>query len=87
MEPLLEDFNIKNIKAEPEPSGSGSEVEDGTHMVKADLGNESNDIGDATDGDNNGYFGAEGEFEGFGQYGESKTLEKSRDLCLNAESS
>ena len=63
VEPHLEDVDIKSIKAEPEPSGFGSGAGGGA-MVEADLGDESYGAGGA-DGDDNGDFGAEGEFEGF----------------------
>merc|ERR1712203_940912 len=69
IEPHLEDVDIKSIKAEPEPSGSGSGVgPGGSHaaMVEADLGDESYGASGAGD-DDNGDFGAEGEFEGFDQ--------------------
>merc|ERR1712172_333769 len=65
IEPHLEEVDIKSIKAEPEPSGSGSGGPGGSHaaMVEADLGDESYGASGAGD-DDNGDFGAEGEFEG-----------------------
>merc|ERR1712029_935893 len=80
IEPHLEDHvDIKSIKAEPEPSGSGSGP-GGSHgghaMVEADLGDESYGAGGA-DGDDSGDFGAEGEFEGFDQYGEGNEFDDS----------
>jgi len=79
IEPHLEDVDIKSIKAEPEPSGSGSGVgPGGSHaaMVEADLGDESYGASGAGD-DDNGDFGAEGEFEGFDQYGEGNEFDDS----------
>jgi len=76
VEPHLEDVDIKSIKAEPEPSGSGSGAGGGAHMVEADLGDESYGAGGA-DGDDNGDFGAEGEFEGFDQYGDGNEFDDS----------
>ena len=79
IEPHLEDVDIKSIKAEPEPSGSGSGVgPGGSHaaMVEADLGDESYGASGAGD-DDNGDFGAEGEFEGFDQYGEGTEFDDS----------
>merc|ERR1712109_222692 len=70
-----EDVDIKSIKAEPEPSGSGSGAGGGA-MVEADLGDESYGAGGA-DGDDNGDFGAEGEFEGFDQYGDGNEFDDS----------
>merc|ERR1712025_1192456 len=75
VEPHLEDVDIKSIKAEPEPSGSGSGAGGGA-MVEADLGDESYGAGGA-DGDDNGDFGAEGEFEGFDQYGDGNEFDDS----------
>jgi len=75
VEPHLEDVDIKSIKAEPEPSGSGSGAGGGA-MVEADLGDESYGAGGA-DGDDNGDFGAEGEFEGFDQYGDGSEFDDS----------
>merc|ERR1719500_1823385 len=74
----LEDVDIKSIKAEPEPSGSGSGGPGGSHavMVEADLGDESYGASGAGD-DDNGDFGAEGEFEGFDQYGEGQDFDDS----------
>merc|ERR1712173_434862 len=69
-------MGIKSIKAEPEPSGSGSGAGGGGHMVEADLGDESYGAGGA-DGDDNGDFGAEGEFEGFDQYGDGSEFDDS----------
>merc|ERR1712166_1143374 len=68
IEPHLEDVDIKSIKAEPEPSGSGSGGPGGSHaaMVEADLGDESY-----------GASGADGEFEGFDQYGEGNEFDDS----------
>merc|ERR1711972_241434 len=76
VEPHLEDVDIKSIKAEPEPSGSGSGAGGGSHMVEADLGDESYGAGGA-EGDDNGDFGAEGEFEGFDQYGDGNEFDDS----------
>merc|ERR1712051_768259 len=78
IEPHLEDVDIKSIKAEPEPSGSGSGGPGGSHavMVEADLGDESYGASGAGD-DDNGDFGAEGEFEGFDQYGEGQDFDDS----------
>lgn len=78
IEPHLEDVDIKSIKAEPEPSGSGSGGPGGSHaaMVEADLGDESYGASGAGD-DDNGDFGAEGEFEGFDQYGEGTEFDDS----------
>merc|ERR1712210_280934 len=78
IEPHLEDVDIKSIKAEPEPSGSGSGGHGGSHavMVEADLGDESYGASGAGD-DDNGDFGAEGEFEGFDQYGEGQDFDDS----------
>jgi len=78
IEPHLEDVDIKSIKAEPEPSGSGSGGPGGSHaaMVEADLGDESYGASGAGD-DDNGDFGAEGEFEGFDQYGEGNEFDDS----------
>merc|ERR1712020_727018 len=76
VEPHLEDVDIKSIKAEPEPSGSGSGAGGGGHMVEADLGDESYGAGGA-EGDDNGDFGAEGEFEGFDQYGDGNEFDDS----------
>merc|ERR1711997_818831 len=79
IEPHGEDVDIKSIKAEPEPSGSGSGVgPGGSHaaMVEADLGDESYGASGAGD-DDNGDFGAEGEFEGFDQYGEGNEFDDS----------
>merc|ERR1712173_473164 len=69
-------MGIKSIKAEPEPSGSGSGAGGGGAMVEADLGDESYGAGGA-DGDDNGDFGAEGEFEGFDQYGDGSEFDDS----------
>merc|ERR1711881_240252 len=76
VEPHLEDVDIKSIKAEPEPSGAGSGAGGGAYMVEADLGDESYGAGGA-DGDDNGDFGAEGEFEGFDQYGDGNEFDDS----------
>merc|ERR1712172_348987 len=78
IKPHLEDVDIKSIKAEPEPSGSGSGGPGGSHavMVEADLGDESYGASGAGD-DDNGDFGAEGEFEGFDQYGEGQDFDDS----------
>merc|ERR1739844_247716 len=58
-----------------EPSGSGSGTGGGA-MVEADLGDESYGAGGAN-GDDNGDFGAEGEFEGFDQYGDGNEFDDS----------
>ena len=71
VEPHLEDIDIKCIKAEPEPSGSVAEGS--THMVESDLGDESY----GADGDDSGNFGAEGELEGFDQYGDGNEFDDS----------
>merc|ERR1711997_1207867 len=79
VEPHLEDVDIKSIKAEPEPSGSGSGAGGGA-MVEANLGDESYGAGGA-DGDDNGDFGAEGEFEGFDQYGDGSEFDDSMSMA------
>merc|ERR1711974_57499 len=66
------DVDVKAIKAEPEPSGSGASS--AVPMVEADLGDES--YGGA-EGDDNGDFGAGDEFEGFDQYGDGNEFDDS----------
>ena len=78
VEPHLEDVDIKSIKAEPEPSGSGSGA--GGGATEVDLGDESYGAGGA-DGDDNGDFGAEGEFEGFDQYGDGSEFDDSMSMA------
>ena len=70
VEPQIEahEVDIKAIKAEPEPSGSGTSsgaAGGAGPLVEADLGDESY----GGDGDDNGDFGGE-EFEGFDSYGD-----------------
>jgi len=67
------DVDVKAIKAEPEPSGSGASSA-AIPMVEADLGDES--YGGA-EGDDNGDFGAGDEFEGFDQYGDGNEFDDS----------
>merc|ERR1711936_988878 len=69
VEPHLEDVDMKSIKAEPEPSGSGSGAGGGA-MVEANLGDESY-----------GAVGAEGEFEGFDQYGDGSEFDDSMSMA------
>ena len=68
--------DIKSIKAEPEPSGSGSASGPpgggAASMVEADM-----DESYGGDGDDNGDFGAGEDFEGFDQYGEGNDFDDS----------
>merc|ERR1711881_240328 len=66
------DVDVKAIKAEPEPSGSGASS--AVPMVEADLGDESYGGGE---GDDNGDFGAGDDFEGFDQYGDGNEFDDS----------
>lgn len=63
------EVDLKTIKAEPEPSGSGTAA---GQMVEADLGEESY----TGDGDDNGDYGGE-EFEGFDSYGDGNEFDDS----------
>ena len=71
------DVDIKSIKAEPEPSGSGGGV--GASGAVAHGGPDP-DLGDdsyAGDQDDNGDFGAGEDFEGFEQYGDGAEFDDS----------
>jgi hypothetical protein len=66
------DVDVKRIKAEPEPSGSGAA---GGPVLEAEL---DDSYGGADDGDDNGDFGGEGDdFEGFAQYGDGAEFDDS----------
>lgn len=69
-EAAVEEVDLKAIKAEPEPSGSGTAPQ--VSMVE-DLADESY----GAEGDDNGDFGAENDFEGFDSYGDGAEFDDS----------
>ena len=72
VEGIIEDVDVKGIKAEPEPSGSGVAAPD-VPMVEAEL----DDSYGAGADDDNGDFGGGEEFEGFDQYGDGNEFDDS----------
>ena len=66
------DVDVKGIKAEPEPSGSGAAPN--VPMVEADL---DESYGAGAEGDDNGDFGGGEDFEGFEQYGDGNEFDDS----------
>ena len=74
VEGIIEDVDVKGIKAEPEPSGSGVSAPNVNPMVEADL-DDSYHGGGADD--DNGDFGGGEEFEGFDQYGDGNEFDDS----------
>jgi len=67
-----EHVDVKGIKAEPEPSGSGQAPN--VPMVEADL---DDSYGGGAEGDDNGDFGGGEDFEGFDQYGDGQDFDDS----------
>merc|ERR1712095_68725 len=74
VEGIIEDVDVKGIKAEPEPSGSGVSAPNVNPMVEAEL-DDSYHGGGADD--DNGDFGGGEEFEGFDQYGDGNEFDDS----------
>jgi len=74
VEGIIEDVDVKGIKAEPEPSGSGVSAPNVKPMVEAEL-DDSYHGGGADD--DNGDFGGGEEFEGFDQYGDGNEFDDS----------
>ena len=72
VEGIIEDVDVKGIKAEPEPSGSGVAAPN-VPMVEAEL----DDSYGAGADDDNGDFGGGEEFEGFDQYGDGNEFDDS----------
>jgi len=72
VEGIIEDVDVKGIKAEPEPSGSGVAAPN-VPMVEAEL----DDSYGAGADDDNGDFGGGEEFEGFDQYGDGNDFDDS----------
>ena len=66
------DVDVKGIKAEPEPSGSGAAPN--VPMVEADL---DDSYAAGAEGDDNGDFGGGEDFEGFEQYGDGNEFDDS----------
>merc|ERR1712012_282717 len=74
VEGIIEDVDVKGIKAEPEPSGSGVSAPNVNPMGEAEL-DDSYHGGGADD--DNGDFGGGEEFEGFDQYGDGNEFDDS----------
>merc|ERR1712029_993943 len=74
VEGIIEDVDVKGIKAEPEPSGSGVSAPNVNPMVEAEL-DDSYHGGGADD--DNGDFGGGEEFEGFDQHGDGNEFDDS----------
>ena len=72
VEGIIDDVDVKGIKAEPEPSGSGVSAPN-VPMVEAEL----DDSYAGAEGDDNGDFGGGEEFEGFDQYGDGNEFDDS----------
>ena len=72
VEGIIDDVDVKGIKAEPEPSGSGTAPQ--VPMVEAEL---DDSYGAGAEGDDNGDFGGGDDFEGFDQYGDGNEFDDS----------